>query len=668
MLKSSIKSEIQKLWNLTQGDSQICVAILDGLVDQSHDCLNAANLTRLPTLIQGEATANGSMSGHGTHVASIIFGQHNSSELRGIAPQCRGLIVPIFGDNNKKLSQLDLSRAIEQAVNAGAHIINVSAGQLTDNGEAEGWLDRAVQLCKDHNVLIVAAAGNDGCECLHVPASLPTVLAVGAMNDQGKPIDFSNWGEKYQNQGILAPGEHILGAKPGGGTQKLSGTSFATPIVSGVAALLLSLQVQRGETPDPAKVRAVLLETAIPCTDKDTDDISRCLLGKLNISGALQYFTGGTMSEELDTVETVDSVEAAGCGCAEITKSAEPEPNPEEFIPPEIFPVVPAVTTSAPFTNSSNSQSTTMSNRTSNYITASQAPSDLAEVNLVYALGTLGYDFGSEARRDSFKQLMPGVQIDGTAIPANPYDARQMVDYLGDNLSEAKSLIWTLNLELTPVYAIEPGGAFARDVYGILQELLSGQIQAEDSENYIERVSIPGILSGRSVKLFSGQVVPVIEVPNTRGLYGWKVNTLVQAAIQTVQAQATEAQEESIRRTLGSFLSRIYYDLRNLGTTSQDRALNFASTNAFQAASTFAEAVATGMELDSITVEKSPFCRLDSDCWDVKLKFFDPENSRRAKKLFRFTIDVSDIIPVTLVYSLLIVVGWVKRQRDPTKY
>jgi cyanobactin maturation PatA/PatG family protease len=243
---------------------------------------------------------------------------------------------------------------------------------------------------------------------------------------------------------------------------------------------------------------------------------------------------------------------------------------------------------------------------------------------------------------------MPGVQIDGTAIPANPYDARQMVDYLGDNLSEAKSLIWTLNLELTPVYAIEPGGAFARDVYGILQELLSGQIQAEDSENYVERVSIPGILSGRSVKLFSGQVVPVIEVPNIRGMYGWKVNTLVQAAIQTVQAQASEAQEESIRRTLGSFLSRIYYDLRNLGTTSQDRALNFASTNAFQAASTFAEAVATGMELDSITVEKSPFCRLDSDCWDVKLKFFDPENSRRAKKLFRFTIDVSDIIPVTL--------------------
>jgi cyanobactin maturation PatA/PatG family protease len=289
-----------------------------------------------------------------------------------------------------------------------------------------------------------------------------------------------------------------------------------------------------------------------------------------------------------------------------------------------------------------------MSNNTSNDITASQAPSDLAEVNLVYALGTLGYDFDSEARRDSFKQLMPGVAIDGTAIPANPYDVRQMVDYLADNLSEAKSLIWTLNLELTPIYAIEPGRAFARYVYAVLQEVLSGQIQPEDNENYVERVSIPGILTGRSVKLFSGQVVPVIEVPNTRGLYGWKVNTFVSAAIPTFQEQAREAEEDSIRRTLGNFLSRIYYDFRNLGTTPQDRALNFAATNAFQDPSTFAEVLAKGMELESITAEKSPFSRLNSDCWDVKLKFCDPENSRLANKLFRFTIDVSDIIPVTL--------------------
>jgi cyanobactin maturation PatA/PatG family protease len=281
-------------------------------------------------------------------------------------------------------------------------------------------------------------------------------------------------------------------------------------------------------------------------------------------------------------------------------------------------------------------------------ITASQAPSELVDSQLVYALGTLGYDFGSEARRDSFKQLMPAVAIGDVAVPANPYDARQMVDYLAASPSEARSLIWTLNIELTPVYAIEPTGAYARDVYAALQELLAGQIQPESSEEYVERVSIPGVLTGRTVKLYSGQVVPLIAPQSPRGIYGWKVNTLVNAALETVQSTVEGATEENVRRTLGSFLNRIYYDLRNLGTTSQDRALNFATTNAFQAASTFAQAVAEGMELDSITVEKSPFCRLDSDCWDVKLKFFDPENSRRAKKIFRFTIDVSDLIPVTL--------------------
>jgi cyanobactin maturation PatA/PatG family protease len=651
---------IQKLRASTTGDSKICVAVLDGLVDQNHPCFVGAKLTKLSTLVQGEATADGTMSVHGTHVASVIFGQPNSV-VEGIAPNCRGLIIPVFSDTGRRLSQLDLSRAMEQAVDAGAHIINISGGQLTDVGEADGWLEKAVQLCNENNVLIVAAAGNDGCECLHVPAALATVLAVGAMNDLGKPMDFSNWGDIYQNQGILAPGENILGAKPGSGTIRLSGTSFASPIVAGVAALLLSLQVQRGEKPDPHKVKTALLETAIPCTTYDTDDLSRCLLGKLNTSGALQYLIGGTVSEELgttETIETIETIEAAGCGC-EGTDNTQTSPNSEEFVPtaPEQIPeqVVPAtgVVTSAPITTPTiptipTTRPTAMPNRASNYITASQAPSELADAQLVYALGTLGYDFGTEARRDSFKQFMPAVEIDNTGVPANPYDARQMVDYLESNPSEARSLIWTLNLELTSIYAIEPVGPFARDVYGVLQELLAGQIQSETSEDYVERVSIPGILTGKTVKLFSGQVVPVISPQNTRGIYGWKVNTLVAAALRTVGQEEGTSDEDRMRRTLESFLNRIYYDLRNLGTTSQDRALNFAATNAFQAATTFSQAVAAGMELDSITVEKSPFCRLDSDCWDVKLKFFDPENSRRAKKVFRFTIDVSDIIPVTL--------------------
>ncbi|NER84293.1 MAG: S8 family serine peptidase [Leptolyngbya sp. SIO1D8] len=187
----------------TLGSPEICIAILDGQVDLNHPCFKGADLTLLPSLVRDEIVPNGRMSLHGTHVASVLFGQPGSPVV-GITPHCKGLIIPVFSDSGRSPSQLDLARAIEQAVSAGAHIINISGGQLTDEGEAEGWLARSVQLCQDNNVLIVAAAGNDGCDCLHVPAALPAVLAVGAMDSQGQPMEFSNWGEIYPEQGILA--------------------------------------------------------------------------------------------------------------------------------------------------------------------------------------------------------------------------------------------------------------------------------------------------------------------------------------------------------------------------------------------------------------------------------------------------------------------------------
>ncbi len=195
----------------------------------------------------------------------------------------------------------------------------------------------------------------------------------------------------------------------------------------------------------------------------------------------------------------------------------------------------------------------------------------------------LGYDFGTEARHDSFKQLMPdgAVTIGDTQVPANPYDARQMVDHLEINPWEAKSLIWTLNLELTPIYAISPVGAFAADIYEVMQYMLAGQVLSEEDENYIERVSITGKLTDKTVKLFSGQIVPVLKVNSPRRMYGWKVNTLVSSALQVVGTELEVAEETIMRRSISSFFNRVYYDLRNLEKMARDRALNFAATNAF---------------------------------------------------------------------------------------
>lgn len=286
-------------------------------------------------------------------------------------------------------------------------------------------------------------------------------------------------------------------------------------------------------------------------------------------------------------------------------------------------------------------------------IASSVMPSN-TQKSLVYALGELGYDFGTEACRDSFKQLMPmftpeGLPARTLPVPANPYDSRQMVNYPADKLSEAKSMIWTLNLELTPIYAIQPVGEFARDVYEQLREFLAGEILSEDDEGYIERVSIPGYLTGKTIKLFSGQVVPVIEIDTTRGMFGWEINQLVNAAVTASGvAQNNTEQIAKVKESLKFFLARIYYDFRNLGQTSNERALNYAATNSFQAAQIFAETLGKNMQLADINVEKSAFCRMDSDCWDIKLIFFDPENKDRARMVFRFTIDVSEVTPVTV--------------------
>ena len=160
---------LDSLWAESIGNPDVCVAVLDGPVDLSHPCFDSAKLTRLETLVSGVAD-EGAASSHGTHVASVIFGQHGGP-IRGIAPGCRGLIVPVFSDGTggslAPCSQIDLARAITQAVQHGAHVINISGGQFASSGEAHPFLNNAIQLCADSGVLIVAAAGNDGCECLH---------------------------------------------------------------------------------------------------------------------------------------------------------------------------------------------------------------------------------------------------------------------------------------------------------------------------------------------------------------------------------------------------------------------------------------------------------------------------------------------------------------------
>jgi cyanobactin maturation PatA/PatG family protease len=569
----------------------------------------------------------------------LIFGQHHS-DVHGVAPRCRGAIIPVFRERDDgtitSCSQLDLARAISLAVAVGANVINISAGRFDETGQPEPPLARALKLCADHGILIVASVGNEGCACPHVPAASPSVLAVGSMDPSGDPSDFSNWGELYRGHAILAPGENIAGAAPGGGVALASGTSLSTAVVSGIAGLLLSLQFRRGRQPDVAAVRSALLRSAVGCNEQPVSDCQRVLAGRLNILGALALICEG----ESNAMSISDASELSGscgstaqedqqktpCNIARETdrslsqagKQGSP-PATDQRLDQTVLPGTTAVDVVRHATEREDGSADLRSSDTAGH--------------LAYVLGQIAYDFGTEARRDALVQK--GL--------ANPADQAALLQFLQESPWEAISVIWVLAQESTPIYALQPSGPFAKETYNRIRVLLRTQI-----EEGVSQVSIPGVLRGE-VTLMNGHTVPVIA-PDIRGMFGWSTSALIEAVLGPEPEDEEELAE--YRRRAGEvsrFLDRLYYELANLGVAPQDRAVNYAATNIYQVASVYQEALEQNLRLDNIALERSPVCRPGSDCWDVKLTLFDPsQRFERAREVYRLTVDVSEVIPVTV--------------------
>ena len=170
---------IAELMRQTRVDPRVCVAVLDGPVDLDHPCFAGADLTPLATLASGRATGGG-MSRHGTHVASVIFGRHDGP-VPGLAPGCRGLIVPIFTDEEGHLWQRDRAAPSTRRSRRGRTSSTSAAGRRSLPARQGISCPGATRHARDQNVLIVAAAGNDGCACLHFPAAV-ACIAVGRLD------------------------------------------------------------------------------------------------------------------------------------------------------------------------------------------------------------------------------------------------------------------------------------------------------------------------------------------------------------------------------------------------------------------------------------------------------------------------------------------------------
>jgi membrane-anchored mycosin MYCP len=221
-----------RVWPLTQGQ-HATVAVVDSGVDGRQRQL-AGRVEDGVDVLHGTGNADTDCVGHGTFVAGIVAAAPVSGVgFAGVAPAAT--ILPIRQTDVDENGTADgLASGLRAAVDGGASIVNVSVVSRT----LTPALTQAVVYAEQHDVLVVAAAANDAQlgNPISYPAASPTVLAVAAVGQNDQRSGFSEVGHFVA---LAAPGTDVVSVGPAGPGQLVgSGTSYAAPFVSGVAALV----------------------------------------------------------------------------------------------------------------------------------------------------------------------------------------------------------------------------------------------------------------------------------------------------------------------------------------------------------------------------------------------------------------------------------------------
>lgn len=257
-------------WQYSTGKG-VTVAVIDTGVDENHPDL-------APNLVPGYNTLDNNNiphddDGHGTNVAGIIAATGNGGTI-GVAPDAK--VMPIRALGEQGGTALSVSTAIQYAADHGAQIINMSLGS-TQSSQA---IQDAVNYAIGKGVIVVVAMGNDGDNGnpQQYPASYQGVIAVGATDPQDKPTSWSDWGSW---EAVSAPGYGIWSTFPTydcglldlakqqpqalppedvmqENYAAISGTSQATPVTTGVIALMKSLDPSM----TPAQARQAIMASA----------------------------------------------------------------------------------------------------------------------------------------------------------------------------------------------------------------------------------------------------------------------------------------------------------------------------------------------------------------------------------------------------------------------
>ncbi|MDG2291468.1 MAG: S8 family serine peptidase [Phycisphaerales bacterium] len=264
---NGIDMDAPEAWDVTIGSDAVVVVVLDDGGQQGHP-----DLHQLPgETFSGSGSGSGNHAttcdGHGTCVASCVSSTiNNATDVVGVAPGCYTRAGKIFNSIDFFgfcLGFLEFQdswavNGITWAEDIGARVTNSSWG----GGSASASINAAFEATANAGVLHFAAAGNDGTSTIGWPANNPNVLAISAVASNGSLASFSTYGNGLF---AAAPGASILVSDRTGGdgfgsgdTTTIDGTSFASPYAAGVAAMILSMDINL----TPAEVRSIMETTS----------------------------------------------------------------------------------------------------------------------------------------------------------------------------------------------------------------------------------------------------------------------------------------------------------------------------------------------------------------------------------------------------------------------
>jgi len=260
---------------LTRGSPTIKVAILDTGVCLTHkelqdsftDPADFVNIKGLDTTafigdINDYDDIPEDEVGHGTHVSGIIAAKGLEMD-EGVCPGCKIMPVRVLAtmkSGNKLVGAgiIDnINAGIKWAVDKGADVINMSLGIKHEGGGLPH--DDVIKYALSKNVTIVAASGNDGTDEKYYPGALPGVIAVGAVDDAGAVTSFTSYGAEIT---VVAPGLNVYSSFSSNNYSIASGTSQASPFVSGMVGLLKSYAKEKGKILSNDAIKYILRHTS----------------------------------------------------------------------------------------------------------------------------------------------------------------------------------------------------------------------------------------------------------------------------------------------------------------------------------------------------------------------------------------------------------------------